>query len=353
MSSGIEKQDLLFSTKSTEWHGAANLVTSIGKKEIDLVSFNIIETGFGFNVDGIYVPMPNHKIIAADLRHRLDLDESDRIVPLHIPKTGYTAISNADVYQQALDICKGLSMDVVTMGTLEGCKKFFLSIDTGSSELTVKNRANGQNEQVMAYINLINSHDGTMAQETYDSMIRIVCMNTLRWSRQSKGDMGGKVYHTKNAKLAMEMLGKRINAILLGRVSYVETMEMLSEITISKENALYIALAYLGSRSEDGKKNKVSTRSVNAAESIQNLFERGKGNVGKSMYCLFNGFTEYYTSGDGVGKQSDAATKLYKGQFSGAADHKNDFLDFITTEDMGNEIETGKALHAQYLAGKL
>ncbi len=346
----IEKQDLVFSTKSTEWHGLAKVVPSIGDAEIDLLHFPVLETNFGFEVDGITIPMKDYKVIAADLRHRTDLPESERIVPLHIPKQGYCPISNRELFQQGLDICKGLDVEIVTAGTLEGCKKFFLSIDTGSSSLTVRNHANGKSEQVLAYIDLINSHDGTMAQETYDSMTRIVCMNTFRWSRLAKGSVGGKVFHTKNAKLMMDEMAKRVNQILTGRKVFVEAMERLSEITINRSDAFFLSLAYVAQNNAEEKTNRVSTRAVNTAESITNLFERGKGNVGKSRYDLFNGATEHWTSGDGTGKKADTATKLYKSRHGTAADHKTDFLRFIQGDDVSNEIETGKALHAGYLA---
>jgi hypothetical protein len=351
MAHGKEKQDLIFSTKSTEWHGLAIVRAIIGKPEIDQASFNILETEVGFNVDGIHVPMKGHKIIAADLRHRLDLPEDERIVGLHIPKTGYNPISNREIFEQAEEICRALGMSITTMGTLEGCKKFFLSIDTGSSELSVKNYANGKVEKILSHINMVTSHDGTMAQETYDSMIRIVCMNTFRWSRLAKGSIGGKVFHTKNSKMALDAMTNRIIEIVSGRKVFVETMEKLSQITVNRADAFSLSLAYLAQARADGENTeKVSTRSVNAAESIANLFDRGKGNVGKSRYDLFNGATEYWTDGDGTGKKLDAASKRYKGLYGAASDHKTDFLAFIEKDDLGNEIETGRALHANYLS---
>jgi hypothetical protein len=339
MGHGIESQDIVYSTTSTEWHGLAQVVESIGETEIQQINFPILEAKVSFDVDGILVPMQSRKVIAADLRHREDLPENDRIIGLHCPTNSYTPITNREVYEQALEICKGLDMKIVTMGTLEGCKKFFLSIDTGDSELKVKNLASGKNEVILAFVDLITSHDGTLAQETYDSMRRIVCMNSFRWSRQEKGSLGGKVYHTKNAKSAMEFMANRISNILDNRLMFIQTMEELSELTLTKDEALYLALAYFGQSAD-----KVSTRSVNAAESIQNLFRNGQGNVGKSRYDLFNGATEYWTSGDGTGMKTDATEKQYKAAFGSAADHKEQFLNFLDKPDLSFEIESGRKL---------
>lgn len=358
MAHGIEPQDLIFSTSGTEWHGKANVVTSIAEEQINAISFPIIEGEVVCMVDGQTVKLDNYKTLIADLRHRGDgtqfeLPVEDRLIPLHIPRASYAPISNRDVFQQAEEICQGLNMKIVTAGTLEGCKKFFVSIDTGSSDLIVKNHASGQSETVLAYIDLITSHDGTMAQETYDSMTRIVCMNTLRWSRQSKGNIGGKVYHTANSKTAMAAMAKRINDILSGRKVFVDTMERLSEQTLNHADARFLTSSYIAQCNPEGKSVRLSTRGANTVDGIVDLYKTGKGNVGRSFYDLFNGATEYWTSGDGTGKTVDALSKQYKGKFGGAADHKNDFLSYIDGGvDIANAIETGKALQAEYLKGK-
>lgn len=354
MSHGISKYDVVFSVKSPEWHGLARVVESIGAPEIAVANFPIVEQTLDCRLGDVVIPMPDYKVLIADLRHREDLAVADQLVPLNIPKQGYTPISNLELYNQAVELCNAAGfMSITTMGTLEGCRKFFISLDTGDSELKVKNHASGQVETVLSHINLINSHDSSLAGMIYDSMVRIVCMNTLRWSLASKGEAGGKVYHTRNAKLALDALVARIKDIIQGRTEYVHVMERLAETTVSREKGLNIVLAYLATDPASGDQaNKISARGFNTAEAIMDLYKNGKGNVGKSMYDLLQGATDYWTNGDGTGKKTDRAAKVFKSEFGGAADHKNRFLDFIESRDLENENEVGEALRVSYLKSK-
>jgi hypothetical protein len=350
MSHGIQNQDIVYSTKDTEWHGLARKVDAIGETEIAEISFPIIQGKMTCEVDGQTVKLDGHKVIVADLRHRLDLPENERLLPLHVPKESYMPISNRDCFDMAKTLSSNLGFDIVTAGTLEGCKKFFISLDTGdNSELKI--RANGTEEKVLAFIDIVTSHDGTLAQETYDSMTRIVCMNTFRWSRASKGGLNAKVYHTKNAKANMESLANRISEIIAGRAEYVSTMERLATVEISKDEAIYLPLAYFGRNNSPEKENVISTRSFHAAEGIQNLFMRGLGNGGKTAYDLVNGATEYWTSGDGTGLKADNTTKLFKGRFGAAADHKTDFVAYVDgiSQDRAQAVDTGRKLYVDYM----
>ena len=96
---------------------------------------------------------------------------------------------------------------------------------------------------------------------------------------------------------------------------------------------------------------KLSTRAFNSAQAIVGLFSNGLGNHGKSLYDLANGATEYWTSGDGVGRKADQATKSYKAEFGMAADHKTRFVELLANEDERNRAkEIGAEAVAEALA---
>jgi len=95
---------------------------------------------------------------------------------------------------------------------------------------------------------------------------------------------------------------------------------------------------------------KLSTRSLNAANSIADLFANGKGNNGKTLYDLANGATEYWTHGDGVGRKADDITKSYKSEFGMAADHKSRFIELLADED---RRKTAKEMGKEALAEAL
>ena len=169
-----------------------------------------------------------------------------------------------------------------------------------------------------------------MAMETFDSAIRIVCMNTFQWSRNAAQDKF-KVYHTKNANFALDGLGDLLNAILKGRAELVEVMEHLASHKCDPNDALAMASGYFAITT-DAKDNKLSTRSLNAAREIARLAANGIGNVGKSLYDLANGATEYWTSGEGTGRNASIASRTYRSQLGSAAEHKRRFVGMLADE---------------------
>lgn len=338
MSHGIIKPiDAIFSTQGSEWHKLATVVPSIGENEFTFLSPRIIEGNASFTVDGKTYVMPNHKVLAADYRAcRPDLvGTENEIVPLHIPKNSYRPIENAELFALLRDSLADVldnGATVTCAGTLEAGKKCFASVSIGD-DLRVKTRFN--DETIKTSLNFVTSHDGTLGLRCYDSMIRIVCMNTLRWSLEAQGEVGFSVYHTANASLRISHVAEMVQAIMAGRGEFVRCMEELAAIDSDTMAMRQIPLGYFASMQD--KADELATRSLNAAEEITRLAYRGKGNNGRSLYDLANGATEYWTSGDGTGKKSDSSERMYKAEFAGAAEHKTRFVSGLLNEGTRNE----------------
>lgn len=335
MSHGIVKPyDRLFSTEGTEWHGFSEHVESIGEAEANVLSFPIIESPCYFQnpVNGSFIRIPNRKTLVADLSHRTDLAEDERLLPLHNPKDGYKPIENREVFNATIQVIEGFDVKITSMGTLESCGKFFISCNIGQDVIQAP-----RGEKILGNLCLTTSHDGTMAFEAYDSTVRIVCMNTLRWSRGAAGEVGFKIYHTKNSGEQIAKFTELLAAVLAGREQLAEVFAYLYDIECKTEQARAIALGYLNSMNSANSKNACSTQAYNGADEITALFVRGAGNEGKNFYDLLNGATEYWTAGSGTGKKDDTADdrlkKFYKAQFGMAAEHKENFVRMLTNPE--------------------
>jgi hypothetical protein len=345
MSSGIDKTyDRQYSTKGVEWHGTAIPTDRINKDTIRDLFFKIHEGQNYTVIDGIVVPGDNTKLLVADFRGiRPDLEEKaangatdeegnpvKTLLTLHTPKEGYQVITNEQTFDAAEACVAGLEgAEFTSAFTLNRAKVFGVSVDIGQNELNVK-RHNGKLDKILANLNVITSHDGSYACMAYDSTIRIVCMNTLRWSLQAAGDVGFKVYHTANADSAMRKFPELVNAILTGRAQFQNQMEYFDSVTLTHDEALYLVMVYLFNARPNKKETVPSSRIVNAAEEIKHLFVNGRGNLGQTYYDLLNGVTEYYTLGNGTGMRTSAQEKAFKADFGKAADHKNAFVNFLT-----------------------
>ena len=340
---GIEKTDMMLSTLGYSWHRKDTLVETIDEQTANPLFFEVIESPLMVNIDGQLVNMAGYKSLVADHRAvRPDLAPEDQLIPLHIPKDGYKVISNRELFSVAEKALKDVDAKITSVMTLESGKKFAMSVNLGDNVLKVNN------DEIHAHLNFVSSHDGTLNMKAYDSTIRIVCMNTLRWSLESAGKVGFNVRHTKNAELALDNLPELLENILKGRVNFKEVMEYLETCKVDSNEALAMAAGYF--MIESGAP-KLSTRAFNSAQGIVNLFSNGLGNHGKSLYDLANGATEYWTSGDGVGRKADQATKSYKAEFGMAADHKNRFVELLANEDERNRAkEIGAEAVAEALA---
>jgi hypothetical protein len=346
-----EKYDRVYSVEGAEWHGLAIQKDEIGNDEFDSLSHEIREVQLNPEIDGVVVAFENHKLLVADVsKSRPDIAPEDRFVPLHIPKAKYGVIDNRAVIECMKESFKDLGVKITTAGTLDSLKKFFVSVDIGECEQIINK------DQFKSYVNFVTSHDGTMAMDAYDSLIRIVCMNTLNASREAAGAAGFKVYHTKNAQLAMNGLSELFNAILKGRANLREVMEYLADHKCDANDALAMAAGYFCLETQE---DEIATRSFNAANGIANLFSNGIGNHGRSLYDLANGATEYWTHGEGVGAidkktgnpKSTGAQRAYRSQFGSAANHKEQFVAMLANDDRRSlALEIGRKAVTDYLA---
>jgi len=327
MAHKIEKpHDMVLSTEGTEWHKLATHLPVIGDAEVAPMLFDIVESPALVMIDGVQTALEDYKVLVADHRKvRSDLSGSDALVPLHIPKSGYKVISNREIWNVMQKSLRDLDCKVTSVCTLERGKKFAISCDIGNSDLVINK------DKFKANLNFV-------TMESFDSMIRIVCMNTFQWSREA-ADNVLKVYHTKNAEFALEGLGDLLNAILKGRVEIAQVMEYLASHKCDPNDALAMAAGYFAITT-DAKDNKLSTRSLNAAREIARLAANGIGNLGKSLYDLANGATEYWTSGEGVGRTALVASQVYRSQLGSAAEHKRRFIGMLADDEKRDTMES-------------
>jgi hypothetical protein len=72
---------------------------------------------------------------------------------------------------------------------------------------------------------------------------------------------------------------------------------------------------------------------MNAAREIADLFANGIGNNGRNLYDLANGATEYWTSGEGTGRNASIASRTYRSQLGSAAEHKRRFIGMLADDE--------------------
>lgn len=344
--------DQVYSTEEYgySWHQLDHIVNkdSIDIDDIKEILPPIIEVQAAAKMaDGTYKDLEGRKVLLADYSQvRDNIEGMEAQVPLHIPKNSYGVISNQQWFECLQKSIAGTDCKITSAMTIHGGLKFIASAKVGDNVMKIK-RKNGSKDTILMNLIFATGHDGTMSGTAYDSGVRPICQNTFIASLMQKGDINLKVRHTKNADIAIENLPAVLNAILTNRVQLKEVLEYLDSCKVDNNEALAMTAGYF---LLDAEEKTLTTRSLNAATEIVALFARGAGNIGETLYDLWNGATEYWTMGEGTGKNADQTTKRYKAAFGKASDHKSGFLNMLSDEENRNKAkEIGREALAEAL----
>lgn len=382
MAHEIMETDLTFTLEEDgrSWHFLDESVKEINGQTLERIFFNVVQdslTRIGGGMDAwnawnekctkaitngkvtraelltIIADCPTvHKVegwkaLYADLRHRDDLEEQFQMVPLNLPRDSYTPISNREAWdfmQESLKDVDGVKIS--SAGTLGQSKFFYVSASVPDACFDVR-----KGDLHRTFFNLITSHDGSTALEMFPSITRIVCKNTFNMARNGANqDEIWKIYHSKNGLMKLGNLSKAIQFSLKTQDQLAEYLRELDSMELTRDEMFGVMVEFQASDNLTYKRSgKLSTQITNRANDVVNLAKRGKGNDGKTAYDLFNGFTEYNTTGEGVmgrkgSKGSEKQVRLAlgkaygKSEFGQAAKDKQAFLGSLLTEDKSSVI---------------
>lgn len=332
----IETTDRVHSNKGHEWHGKAifkqgadGVPVELTREELKDIMFPLVSCmGMsGVGPDGHPIHFPEYQGVVADLRGR---GNGAGFVPLAIHGDTYGMIDNGMIWDGLKEGLQGIPHAITTAGTLDGCKRFFVSVELlDAPGFTVRR------DTFKAYVNFISSHDGSLALRGYDSSVRIVCNNTLNFSlgAGAKGKLNAVVKHTGNAHVHIARMGDWLKDTLASREAVKGEFEKLMDTPLAPRQAMTALQGLLWE--ELHHPEAFSTRARNTITGIHDLYANGKGNHGGSAYDLLNGFTEYYTAGPGAGNR-DKLTPLElraNGSFGGAAEKKTEFAKLLCSVD--------------------
>lgn len=307
-----------------------------------------IEKGLAEDGETMENPMDNWKMILADLR-----GNGRGVVPLHVPKKDYQIHQNRDLFNSMVKAAKEVlgenNFDIATVGTLGAYSHFFMSIAIkGASE----GWSVGQNDAWKSFFNLVSSHNGQVSSQTLLSVIRIVCMNTVQASI-SDGDATGTKSNFKHTKGSLEFVTPAVFEANLRlwtteREKMKATLAALKGEKMSLDGFRSFAAGIHSNKSTD----ILSTNSFNRIGELSELFTRGKGNTGETRYDALNAFTEFYTSGNGVGNPANVKTgkRIASASFGQGNTWKLRALDVLgDAAEFDTTIKRGEILYSDKL----
>jgi hypothetical protein len=235
-----------------------------------------------------------------------------------------------DQIQEAL---KGTKFKVVRAGMLADRTTWFISV-----ELEEFNSVSRKGEKI--HLNFHGALDGTMIPSAELSIIRIVCMNTLKAS-MALGEKLFRIKQTMNSASRypsiVESMERAVGVIAIFNKALSDLDATPAKVEDAR--ALYAGESVLAggrlasaSLCKDGTPRESKAR--NTVDALTTLFARGDGNKGETMGDVLNGFTQYYTRG-GVGAEKGSRKNpwlaIASSEFGTNGDRKASF--FATLSD--------------------
>lgn len=287
-------------------------------------------------------PLDGWKMILAD--------HSRGLLPLHVPKKGYLIHQNKalfDSFVAAAETVLGKDQfEIATIGTLGGCSQFFVSISIkGQESFTV-----GKSDIQTKFFNLISSHNGMISSAIMLSIIRMVCMNTVMASL-ADAEANGRQTKFKHTANSLELVtAKSFEASLKAWIdaadSYQKALQYFTTVPMTLDGFRAFATGVFTNEKSDD----ISTTSFNRVRNMESLFQRGRGNHGVTLSDGVNAFTEYFTSGNGVGRNVTAAKRVAMANFSRGNDWKRLAIAIASNaDDYATTLERGERLYTDYV----
>lgn len=338
------------------WHGLQTTVEgeiALDGSNVPLVFDPIIEIGLNPELpeeielsEEMEIELSRWKLIAADCRE----GKSGRIHPLHVPKEGYAIHQNNLLFETMIAAAKEVlgesGFQIATIGTLGSYSQFFISLAiNGQTDFETGNLQGGQKDRWKRFFNLYSSHNSVMPSQIMASVVRIVCMNTVRASIADADGTGQnlKFRHSKNSVelITPENFADALEDWQNETARFEEVMRAIQGQPMTPDQFRFFATGIFTQPSTD----VLTQTSHNRVNELLELFQRGKGNSGQSEYDAFNAFTEYFTSGNGVGRNSSPAQKIAKANFGQGANWKEKAAYVLANrEEFADTMKRGERL---------
>lgn len=215
--------------------------------------------------------------------HKALIRDSDR-KQLGIVSNLYNPLQNSDAFKWFDCLLHEGDVTLDAAGSLREGKRIWILSKINISPVEIQD-----GDAIEPYLLMHNSHDGTTAIWIQFTPVRVVCQNTLSWAAASRyeDEKNHKALHIRHNSNIEQKLNLAHQALDLARQTFndsVNQYKLMANKSISTELfELYISNIF---SIEDPTEHK-------AFSLIQENFEAGRGNSGKTVWDAYNGFTEF------------------------------------------------------------
>jgi len=204
-------------------------------------------------------------------------------------KSGYTISQNREIVTM---VVKGMSkfgdqLEVVKGGSLNDGRKVFL-------QLRIKGDARVGNDTIQKYVTIIDSNDGSTSLSVGIGDLTMSCMNQFYQFYKS----GQRSRHTKTLEGKIKALPIMIEEALEQSMVMINRYKTFQSTPCSREMAHKMVNHLLGfdkATMTHKEYSELSTRNLNAMDSLYNNIEKEMNSKGNNVWGLHSGVTRWTT----------------------------------------------------------
>jgi phage/plasmid-like protein (TIGR03299 family) len=279
MGHAITSKDSLFYAGETPWH-------KIGKK-VD----GVLTASEALLASGLTWKVEQNKIFdqaGAEIQGYRSIIREDTKEVFQITSDKYRPVQNDECFR-IFDECVGTGMAKYEVaGSLQGGRKVWILAKLPYDFEVLKQ------DEVKSYLLLTTSHDGSLAFQMFQTPVRVVCMNTLRASLQTR--QNGKVAYFKHTTHFKNRVGQA-QIILAQSKAYFDRFKEQSQELARKQMTNLEIDSFLHRLFDVEGKEEISPRTKGMIEDVQKLVNVGIGadipGVRGTGWGVFNAVTEY------------------------------------------------------------
>jgi len=204
------------------------------------------------------------------VKNKVSLHRSDTNDQLAIVSPNYKIVQPREIMEFFRELIDDQGFNMHTAGVLADGKRVWALAETGKDFVIP-----GTQDQLGGYLLLATSYDGKFSTTAQFTSIRVVCNNTLSWSLD-KGDSQDtgivriphmSEFQAQRVKSELGLLGED------GWTQFQDNVIKLSEVTVTKRQAVEFFLELLGVNEEEAAAGK---QLINAKKLIA-FYESGPG----------------------------------------------------------------------------
>lgn len=269
----------MFSVRETPWHKLGVVLDNPPtiQEAIDLSGLN-----WGVELKPLFLgngDLVDHKAVVRQ--------DSGNVLGIVGPR--YQPLQNAQAFDWFNPFVENGEVALETAGSLdEGRRIWVMAKIARDPSVIVKG------DEVLKYLMLSNSHDGTLAIRVGYTPIRIVCANTLAMAHSSNASKLIRVRHTASSKVALDKLRDIMNIVDREFEATAEQFRFLASRTFNQKDIREYVKAVLG-------KDKIAdedlpTRTKNQLDEIIGLIDHANqklNGVDGTYWAAYNAVNQY------------------------------------------------------------